>query len=193
MSGRSRVPAEGALPPGQGATTGWPVLHVGEVPDLDRERWRLRIHGAVETPFELDWPGLLALPATTVTADMHCVTGWSRFANRWQGVRLAELLRRASPRPEARFVRFADAGVYDTTVPLARAMGEDALLAYGHDGAPLTPEHGGPVRAVVPGLYAWKSCKWVCTVELLASDRLGFWERRGYHNDADPWREERFV
>jgi DMSO/TMAO reductase YedYZ molybdopterin-dependent catalytic subunit len=148
--------------------------------------------GEVEGPLDLAWRELLALPQTRVRADFHCVTGWSTLDNDWEGVALAELARRAAVTPAARFVRFADPQGYDTTVPLERALAE-GLLAHRHCGAPLAREHGGPLRAVVPGLYAWKSCKWVVRVEFLARENLGFWELRGYHNGADPWREERLV
>jgi len=180
------------IPPGQGVTKGWPLLHVGEIPPTPVEEWRLFVGGEVEHAFELAWPELLALPRTELLADFHCVTGWSKLDNSWAGVRLAELARRARPKTSARFVRFADPQGYDTTVPLARALAE-GLLAHRHDDAPLAREHGGPLRAVVPGLYAWKSCKWVVRVEFLPRESLGFWELRGYHNDADPWKEERLV
>ncbi len=180
------------VPPGQHVTRGWPVLHVGPVPAFDPATWRLRVHGAVARALDLTWRQLRELPEVELVADLHCVTSWSKLDNRWQGVRIAELAARAEPDPRARFARFADARGYDTTVPLGVALAE-GLLAHAHGGAPLAPEHGGPLRAVVPSLYAWKSCKWVVEVELLTADRLGFWEARGYHNDADPWREERLV
>jgi DMSO/TMAO reductase YedYZ molybdopterin-dependent catalytic subunit len=180
------------VPPGQGVTKGWPLLHVGEVPPTRAEEWRVAVGGEVERALELGWDELLALPQTKVRADFHCVTGWSRLDNDWEGVRLAELARRARVRPTARFVRFADPQGYDTTVPLALALSE-GLLAHRHAEAPHAPEHGGPLRAVVPSLYAWKSCKWVVAVEFLPVERLGFWELRGYHNGADPWKEERLV
>jgi DMSO/TMAO reductase YedYZ molybdopterin-dependent catalytic subunit len=180
------------VPPGQGVTKGWPLLHVGEVPATPRERWTLRVHGEVERPVVLAWSELLALEQTRTTADFHCVTGWSTFDNAWEGVALATLARHAGLFARARFVRFADPQGYDTTVPLELALRE-GLLAHRHGGADLAPEHGGPLRAVVPSLYAWKSCKWVCELEFLAAERLGFWEVRGYHNGADPWREERLV
>jgi DMSO/TMAO reductase YedYZ molybdopterin-dependent catalytic subunit len=180
------------IPPGQGVTAGWPLLHVGEVPATPLERWTVRVHGDVERPLALGWDEWLALPVQRVRADFHCVTGWSTLDNEWEGVRVEELLERAGARGSARFVRFADPQGYDTTVPIAVARAE-GLLAHRHGGAPLAREHGGPLRAVVPSLYAWKSCKWVVEVELLRAERLGFWEVRGYHNGADPWREERLV
>ncbi len=184
--------ARDRIPPGQGVTKGWPLLHVGSVPDVPPEDWQLVCAGALARPTEFDRAGFLALPQTRVRADFHCVTGWSKLDNDWEGVRLDELARRCGLAPSARFVRFADPQGYDTTVPLALAMAE-GLLAHRHGGAPLTPEHGGPLRAVVPSLYAWKSCKWVVRVEFLEAEALGFWEQRGYHNGADPWQEERLV
>lgn len=180
------------IPPGQGVTKGWPLLHVGEVPSTPRAQWTLSIGGEVERPTTLDWAALQALPKVRVRRDFHCVTGWSKLDNDWEGVTLASLAAHAGLRPTARFVRFADPQGYDTTVPLALALAE-GLLAHRHDGAELAPEHGGPLRAVMPSLYAWKACKWVVTVEFLAREQLGFWEVRGYHNGADPWREERLV
>ena len=195
MSSASRPGDEEArdrVPPGQGVTKGFPVLHVGDVPTFDPETWRLRVHGAVSSPHAFSWAEVRALPRVLRAADMHCVTGWSRLDNRWEGVALATLVEHCGVHSDARFVRFADGGHYDTTVPLRAAL-DGGLLADSHDGQALTPEHGGPLRAVVPALYAWKSCKWVREVEFLREDRLGFWELRGYHNDADPWREERLV
>jgi DMSO/TMAO reductase YedYZ molybdopterin-dependent catalytic subunit len=181
------------IPPGQGVTKGWPVLHVGPVPELDTAAWTLRVHGAVERPLSLTWGELEACERCSPRTDFHCVTGWSRLGVEWEGVRLAVLLARARPTAAARFVRFADAGRYDTTVPLALALADEAFLADRADGRPLERIHGGPLRAVVPSLYAWKSCKWVREVELLTEERLGFWEARGYANGADPWREERLI
>ena len=181
------------MPPGQGVTKGWPELHVGEVPNFDPATWSLRVHGSVDRPRTYDWNAFQELPRIEATHDMHCVTGWSRLGHRWSGVLLRTLAELAAVRQDVRFVRFADGGFYDTTVPWKSALERDALLADRQDGEPLTPGHGGPLRAFVPGLYSWKSCKWIREVEFLTAERLGFWEVRGYHNDADPWREERFV
>lgn len=187
------LPERERVPPGQGVTKGWPVLHVGPVPAFDPASWRLRVHGALARPLTLDWQGFLELPQARVPADMHCVTGWSKLDNLWEGVLLRELALRVGVARGARFVRFSDGGSYDTTVPLALALAPDVLLAHSHGGAPLAAQHGGPLRSVVPALYAWKSCKWLREVEFLEQEQLGFWEVRGYHNDADPWREERLV
>lgn len=181
------------LPPGQGATTAWPVLHFGTVPAFDPAGWDLVVRGAVERELRFTWDEVQALPRREVVADFHCVTRWSHLDARWEGVPLAEFLERAGVRPDARFVRFADGEAYDTTIPLSVAQREDVLLADREAGEALPPPRGGPLRAVVPSLYGWKSCKWLRVVELLTEDRLGFWESRGYANGADPWREERLV
>ena len=181
------------LPPNQGVTAGWPVLHVGPVPEVDPATWTMRVHGAVGEAFELDWAAFGDLPRSELRSDFHCVTGWSRLEVQWEGVLLATLLERAEPAGSATFVRFSDGRTYDTTIPLAYAIKVDSMLADREAGNSLPPEHGGPLRAVVPGRYGWKSCKWVREVELLEVERLGFWEVRGYDNGADPWREERFV
>ncbi|MEM7310385.1 MAG: molybdopterin-dependent oxidoreductase [Planctomycetota bacterium] len=186
-------PSDPRVPPGQGATPAWPVVHVGEVPAFEVGRWSLRVHGAVERELELSWGELRAFERTSRRADFHCVTGWSRLDVLWEGVALRAVLARAGVQAGALFVRFADGGFYDTTVPLAHALDDEALLADREAGDALPPEHGGPLRAVVPSLYGWKSCKWLREIELLEAERLGYWEVRGYHNGADPWREERLV
>ena len=182
----------GRLPPGQVATLKWPVLHYGGVPRFDPRTWDFRTFSLVEKPLRFSYDELLALGQTTVTADMHCVTRWSRFDNRWEGVPAREVIARAQPEPEAKFVLVhADHG-YTANVPLEDLLRDDALFAYKHDGAPLTPEHGYPLRLVVPHLYAWKSVKWVRGLEFLPQDAAGFWERNGYHIYGDPWKEQRF-
>jgi len=180
------------LPPGQSLTRRFPVLHEGGPPQFDPATFTLRIDGAVERPTTFTWAQLQARPRATVLADFHCVTRWSRFDNHWEGVALKTLAADVGVLPAARFVRFEDHQGYDTSVPLESALRDDSLLADRHDGEPLTPDHGGPLRVVISRLYGWKSCKWVVRIEFLESDRLGFWETRGYHNGADPWREERF-
>ncbi len=183
----------GRLPPGQHLTQRWPVLHQGAVPPFDPASWVFRVFGLVERPLRLTWPEFQALPRTTVGADMHCVTRWSKLDNVWEGVSARELLARARPLAEARFVLFHADGDYTANLPLAAFDDEDVLLALKHGGEDLTPEHGAPLRAVVPKRYAWKSAKWLRGIEFLAEDQPGFWENYGYHNDADPWREERFA
>ncbi len=188
-----RVAADPArLPPGQVLTGKWPVLHYGGVPRYDLDRWRLRVLGEVEAERSLGLAELHALPETEVVCDIHCVTTWSRFDNRFQGVGFAEFAQRMGMRPTARFVEFHCFQGFTTTVPIATALDPQALLAWAHDGEPLSPEHGHPLRAVMPRRYFWKSAKWLEAVEFRTEDRLGFWERNGYNNAADPWREERY-
>ena len=183
---------EPRLPPGQVVTDKWPVLHHGSVPKVDLSQWDLRLHGLVERPQAWSWQEFQALPRVQVRCDIHCVTRWSRFDNLWEGVSAREILRRAVLKPEARFaVIHAERG-YTTNLPIAELDRDDVLLAHSHDGAALTPDHGWPLRLVVPGRYFWKSAKWLRAIEIVADDRPGFWERNGYHNEADPWKEERF-
>jgi len=180
------------LPPGQRVVRDWPVLDLGVQPAIPRERFRLIVDGAVEAPAVLDWDGLMALPQSESLSDIHCVTAWSRYDNRWSGVRAADLLAAVKPRPEARFVLLQSSDGYTTNVPLAAFADDDVMLAHSWDGAALDRRHGGPLRVVIPKLYFWKSAKWVRRITLAAEDRPGFWETRGYHNRGDPWMEERY-
>jgi len=180
------------LPPGQVLTEKWPVLHYGVLPTYDLSQWRLKVYGEVERELAFDYQQLLALPAKEVLCDIHCVTTWSRFDNRFVGVPLAYIAALAGARPGVRFVEFHCHAGFTTSIPIEFATTEDALLAYKHDGRPLAPEHGYPLRALLPRKYFWKSAKWVESVEFRSQDDLGFWERRGYHNSADPWEEERY-
>ncbi|HZR90969.1 MAG TPA: sulfite oxidase-like oxidoreductase [Gaiellaceae bacterium] len=180
------------LPPGQYLTEKWPVLHAGSVPDSDLATWEFTVTGAVETPLRLSYEELRALPHTEVTTDIHCVTRWSRFDTRFRGVHWRELARLARPRPSARFVIARAEQGFTSNLPLEALQTDDALVAWEADGEPLTPDHGWPLRLVVPSRYFWKSAKWLRGLELRESDEPGFWERYGYHNDADPWREERY-
>ncbi len=180
------------VPPGQHVTDGFPILHVGDVPPIDPATWRLRVFGLVEEPFELGFDELRALPATEWRGDIHCVTRWSKQNTYWVGVKFADLLARAKPLGTAtHVVQHAD-NDYTTNLPLAEMTGDDVLVAYEFDGRPIEPIHGGPVRMLVPKKYFWKSAKWLHGIELLDRDRKGFWEVRGYNNDADPWKEERY-
>jgi DMSO/TMAO reductase YedYZ molybdopterin-dependent catalytic subunit len=180
------------LPPGQYLTEKWPVLHAGDVPDVDLELWNLRVFGLVEEEVTLDYAQLRALPATGITTDIHCVTRWSRFDAGFRGVHWRELAKLCEPQPAAHFVvAHAEQG-FTANLPLAALEEEDAMVCYEADGEPLTAEHGGPVRLVVPSRYFWKSAKWLTGLELVSADQPGFWERYGYHNDADPWQEERY-
>lgn len=182
------------LPPGQHLVKGWPVLHEGSPPPFDAHTWRLRVWGKVGTPLSLRWEELMALPQTEVVADFHCVTSWSRYDNRWSGVRVRDVLDQAGVWPEAShaLVYSYDAVGYTTNLTFEDLARPDNLIATHHDGQPLSPEHGGPARLVVHHLYAWKSCKWLGGIELLAADRRGYWEERGYHNRGDPWADERY-
>ena len=180
------------LPPGQYLTEKWPVLHAGSVPHVDLATWDVRVFGEVENPIALSWEDFKALPATEVTADIHCVTRWSRFDTSFKGVHWRELAKLVNPEPTARFVLAHAEQGFTSNVPLEAIEDDDALLAYDADGEPLTPDHGWPLRLVVPTRYFWKSAKWLRGIELSSVDRPGFWERYGYNNDADPWKEERY-
>ena len=180
------------LPPGQVLTHKWPVLTYGETPRADLQTWTFRCFGLVDQELSWTWKEFLALPSVEVTSDIHCVTRWSRFDNRWEGVAVAEILRRAGVRPEAVAVMAHSEGGYTTNISLADLRGADVLLAYKHDGRDLAPEHGGPCRLVVPKLYFWKSAKWIRAFEFLDVDAPGFWEVNGYHLHADAWKEERY-
>ena len=177
------------LPPGQIVTRKWPVLHYGTVPEVDLERWRFTVRGAVERPFEMDWDELRSLPRRETACDIHCVTRWSRYDNVFGGVPVQDLLRRAGVRPEGRFVLVAAEQGFTTNLPLEDLDRPENLLALTHGGEPLAPEHGGPVRLLVPHLYLWKSAKWVKGFEVLDEDYPGFWEQNGYHMRGDPWAE----
>lgn len=180
------------LPPGQIAARRWPVLHQGEVPAFDAATWDLAVSGAVTHPFRLTWGEFQALPQTEMDGDLHCVTRWSKLNNTWRGVELRLLLDRAGPTLAAQHMVFHCEGGYTANLALD-ALAGPILLATHHDGEPLTPEHGFPLRVVAPARYAWKSAKWLRGIDILAEDEPGFWERYGYHNEADAWREERFA
>jgi DMSO/TMAO reductase YedYZ molybdopterin-dependent catalytic subunit len=183
---------ENRIPPGQVRTRKWPVLQYGDVPTISTERWRLDIRGLVTTPLSFSWEEFRELPRVKVYSDFHCVTTWSRLDNVWEGVAVREIMRRAGVLPEAKFVipHGYDSG-WTTNLPLIDFDSADALIADTHDGQPLTSDHGGPVRLIVPQLYAWKSAKWLKAIEFVAEDRPGYWEQAGYHNHGDPWTEER--
>jgi DMSO/TMAO reductase YedYZ molybdopterin-dependent catalytic subunit len=180
------------VPPGQSLTEDWPVLHFGGVPKIDPEKWSLRLFGLVEKEQSLSLSEFLTLPQVKVFSDVHCVTGWSRLDNLWEGVQSLALKNLAKIRPEARFAIVHAPGGFTTNLTLEDFFQEDVLLAVKHDGRSISPEHGYPVRLVVPRLYFWKSAKWVVDIEFTAEDRPGFWETHGYHNRGDPWREERY-
>lgn len=180
------------IPPGQRLTEKWPVLHHGEVPLMDISQWTLTIYGLVERERKLSYPEFTALPQIKVLSDVHCVTGWSRLNNLWEGVSTGVLRELTTILPQAKFVMVHGAGGFTTNLPLSDFFEPDVLLAIRHNHEPLTPEHGYPVRLVVPRLYFWKSAKWVLGIEFMAEDRPGFWESHGYHHHGDPWQEERY-
>jgi DMSO/TMAO reductase YedYZ molybdopterin-dependent catalytic subunit len=180
------------LPPGQYFTEKWPVLHAGEVPDVDIATWTLELSGEVEQPTTLSFEQLQELPATEVTTDIHCVTRWSRFDAHFTGVHWRELAKLCRPKPSAHFaIAHAEHG-FTANVPLEALEDENALIVYEADGEPLTPDHGYPVRLFIPTRYFWKSAKWLRGIELSSVDKPGFWERYGYNNNADFWQEQRY-
>ena len=189
----SRPPGSDRLPPGQRLTDGWPMLTYGSTPRIDLATWEFLIFGLVAEERRLSWDEFQALPQTSDTSDIHCVTTWSRYDNRWEGVRFRDLMALVEVLPEAREVMFHSYGGYTTNVPLDQLLGDDVLLAHTHDGQPIEREHGGPLRGVVPQLYFWKSAKWVRGVEFLPEVRPGFWEMYGYHIHGDPWKEQRYA
>jgi len=180
------------IPPGQSRTKKWPVLDAYGPPDIDLNTWKLRVWGTVSA-VEWDWREFNELPKVRVFSDFHCVTRWSRLGNVWEGVSTREILARAGGAPPG--ARFVLAHGYDaeftTNIPLEHFLAEDALIAVTHDGEPLSMDHGGPARLIIPQLYAWKSAKWLSGIELLQQDQAGFWEANGYHMKGDPWKEER--
>jgi DMSO/TMAO reductase YedYZ molybdopterin-dependent catalytic subunit len=187
------VAATDRLPPGQKLTTGFPVLDLGVQPEIPLAEWRLSIDGLVDRPVVLDWPQLNALPQVSDVSDFHCVTTWSKYDCEWGGVAFTTLFDLAQPQPEAKFVYFTSYDGYSTNVPLAHCLDDDVLIATKFAGAPVSREHGGPARVIIPKLYAWKGAKFVKSITFLAEDRLGFWEVRGYHAVGDPWKEERYA
>jgi DMSO/TMAO reductase YedYZ molybdopterin-dependent catalytic subunit len=187
-----KAKAEGRLPPGQSLTLKWPVLHAGDVPRFDPAKWDFKISGLVQAPRRLRWEEFRGLPQTEVTSDFHCVTRWSRLDNHWKGVLFTDVMKLVAVKPEAQFALILAEEGYTANVPLEDLLRPNVLFAFDHDGEPLTAEHGGPVRLIVPPLYAWKSVKWVRKFTLLDHDQLGFWERNGYHEYGDPWKEQRY-
>src|SRR3712207_1676965 len=179
------------VPPGQYVTQRFPVLTYGPNPPFDLSSWSLAISGEVEEPYALRWDELMELPETDVTTDIHCVTRWSKLDTTWRGVLLRDLLEKAGVKPEATHLMAYSDGGYTTNMPLSVALDDDVLVAHTYDGAPLEHDHGAPLRLLVPKRYFWKSAKFLRKLELMTEDRMGFWELNGYHNDADPWREQR--
>jgi DMSO/TMAO reductase YedYZ molybdopterin-dependent catalytic subunit len=184
---------EGRLPPGQYDTgQGWPVLTAEATPRLDTDTWTLTVDGLVDNPTTWDWRQVHALPGSTYFGDIHCVTTWSKFDTTFTGISVDTLLEIARPGDDAKFVMAHATTGYTTNIPLEDVTGGKAWIVWEHDGRPLPREHGGPVRMLVPHLYFWKSAKWITRLELMAEDRPGFWERNGYHDHGDPWREQRY-
>jgi DMSO/TMAO reductase YedYZ molybdopterin-dependent catalytic subunit len=181
-------------PPGQVLTQKWPVLHYGKVPKVDpyRPDWKLRILGLVDDEYELSYDEIRNMPAIDVACDMHCVTHWSRLNNTFTGVPTKTIIERAKPKPNARFVMCHSEAGFTVNVPLAEFVQDDCILAYQWEGKDLEPDHGWPLRGLVPRLYLWKSAKWIRGIELRATDAPGFWEQNGYHMHGNPWDEERF-
>ena len=180
------------LPPGQKVVDDWPVLTYGSTPKIDLDKWTFRLFGAVEREVEFTWQEFMALPRLKVIADMHCVTAWTKMDNRWEGVAFNEVLRHVRLKLEANAVMAHCYGGYTTNILLEDLMRDDVLFAYKHNGQELPPEHGGPLRLVVPHLYSWKSAKWLRGLEFMDRDRPGFWEMYGYHMRGDPLQEERY-
>jgi DMSO/TMAO reductase YedYZ molybdopterin-dependent catalytic subunit len=190
----TRGGAKDRTPPGQTLTSKWPVLHYGDVPKVDPTRadWKLKIFGLCDAPFELTYADIRAMPAVDVFCDMHCVTHWSRLDNTFTGVPTKTIIERARPRAEAKFVMCHSEAGFTVNVPLDEFTKDDCILAYQWEGKDLDPDHGWPLRGLVPQLYLWKSAKWLRGIELRATDAPGFWEQNGYHMHGDPWKEERF-
>ena len=192
LTGKITRPEDQRLPPGQHLTKDWPVLDLGVMPPVSRERWRLDVYGAIENPVFWTFAEFTAQKQEQFVSDIHCVTTWSRYDNLWEGLATRELLAACQPREDARFVVLHCSDGYTTNLALEDFAAEDALLAHSWSGQPLTNEHGGPVRLVVPHLYFWKSAKWLQAIEFVTEDAPGFWEVRGYHNRGDPWAEQRY-
>ncbi len=192
LTGRQARKDEERLPPGQRLVQNWPVLDLGVQPHIPLERWALKVDGLVGNPVTFDWESFSKLKQTESVSDIHCVTTWSRYDNRWKGVTAFDLIALVKPMQAARHVIFHSYDNYTTNLPLHEFADDDVLLATHWEGSPITREHGGPVRIIVPKLYLWKSAKWVKRIEFSDQDRPGFWEVRGYHNHGDPWDEERY-
>ena len=179
-------------PPGQFVTDKFPVLTFGPTPRIDLDTWQFKVSGLVDEEITLDWREFNDLPQVTLDAEFHCVTQWSKLQNTWQGILFTDVMKLVTPKPEAKYVLAHCYGGYTTNVSLDVLLDDDVMFAHSHDGAPLTPAHGGPMRLVVPKRYGWKSAKWVNGIEFMAEDEPGFWETRGYHMEGNPWKEERF-
>lgn len=180
------------IPPGQEIVTDWPVLDLGHQPSIPNDQWTLDIKGAVGRPTQLNWAQFQALPQQTIKADIHCVTAWSMLDNEWKGVSAKQLVDIAQPRDTVKHVVFHAHDGYRSNLTMSRFVAEDSLLAHSWNGEPITREHGGPIRVVIPSLYFWKSAKWIRQITFLEKDVKGYWEALGYHNEGDPWKEQRY-
>ena len=180
------------LPPGQRLTQDFPVLDLGVQPPISPDEWRLTVSGLVDNPIDWGWADFHAQPHIDIVTDIHCVTTWSRYDNRWQGISGPQFLSVVQPRAEAKFMVFHSHDGYTTNVPVSVFNDDDVILAHTWNDEPISRQHGGPIRPIIPKLYLWKSAKWVKHITFLDKDAPGFWEVRGYHNDADPWKEERY-
>lgn len=192
LTGHDAKPAEARLPPGQHLVRDWPVLDLGVTPNVPLERWTLDVDGAVENRLHWDWATFQRQKQTTRVTDIHCVTTWSRYDNKWQGLPTRALLDIVQPREDATFVVLASSDGYTTNLPLDDFAAPDAMIVHAWEGRPLTRDHGGPVRLIVPHLYLWKSAKWLKAISFKTADEPGFWETRGYHDRGDPWTEQRY-
>jgi DMSO/TMAO reductase YedYZ molybdopterin-dependent catalytic subunit len=180
------------VPPGQRVTSKLPRLDLGVVPKFNEVTWCLRVEGLVERPLELSYRETLALPRFSSVSDFHCVTGWSRLDNKWEGVSFKTIVDTVRPKPEAKFVTLESSDGYATSLPLSDLLDSDVLLAYALDGERLEAKHGGPLRMIIPDKYAYKSAKWIERIRFTAEKEIGYWEQRGYSDTADPWTEDRF-
>jgi DMSO/TMAO reductase YedYZ molybdopterin-dependent catalytic subunit len=181
------------IPPGQTIADKFPILTYGDVPMVQTSDWKLEVWGLVEEPVSFTWNEFMKLPQTRLEADFHCVTAWSRFDDVWEGVLFKDFAGSLKIKPAAKFVMQHAYGGYTTNLPLTVMLEEDAMFAHTLNGEPLPRDHGGPMRVITPRRYAWKGAKWIRGVELMPENRPGFWERNGYSNSADPWREERYY
>ncbi len=192
LTGKTTRPDEERLPPGQKLVTNWPVLDLGIQPDVSKSVWILSMDGLIDNPVQWTWDDFLAQPPFEDVSDIHCVTQWSRYDNRWNGVSTRHILDVVQPHAAANHVILHSYDDYTTNVTLEHFADADCLLAHSHDGQPISREHGGPARLIIPKFYFWKSAKWIKRIQFVDRDAPGFWEVRGYHNVGDPWSEERY-
>lgn len=194
--GKRRAPTgaqANRVPPGQYVTTDFPVLSAGPTPRIDLNKWTLTLEGLVRAPAKFTWQEFLALPARDFDVDIHCVTKWTKLDTHWRGVSVDTLLEHVELDPQAAFITAYSYEGYTTNLPLSEALNGQAFVAYEYDGKPITPEHGGPARLVVPHLYFWKSAKWLKGIRFMDKDKSGFWESLGYNNHGDPFKEQRYT